>query len=184
MHLHTHSPKRLIGAAVVACAAALIPVASLAATASPVAPVTAAGLPGCATSGLVVWLDTSGNGHAGGIDYTLNLTNLSGSACTLHGYPGVSAVNLSGQQLGSAASRTGPRGHVVRLGRGATATVQLGIADVFNFGNPRQPCHPVTAAGLRVYPPNRFAAKVIPFPFAACSRTGPVYLSTAAVHKG
>ena len=38
MHLPTLSPRRLAGAAVLACAAALIPVAALAATAAPAAP--------------------------------------------------------------------------------------------------------------------------------------------------
>jgi hypothetical protein len=40
---------------------------------------------------------------AGSIYYHLEFTNLSGRACTLVGYPGVSAINLSGHQLGSAA---------------------------------------------------------------------------------
>jgi hypothetical protein len=184
MHLFSYSRRRLIGVAAVACAAALVPMAALAATASPAAPTVAASTPGCATSGLVVWLNTNGSGYAGGTYYTLNFTNLSGQACTLYGYPGVSAVNLSRQQLGSAASRNGLPGPVVRLGRGATATVVLQIVDADNFGNPQQPCDPVTAAGLRIYPPNQFASKVIPFPFAACSRTGPVYLYTEAVQKG
>jgi hypothetical protein len=184
MHLLSYSRRRLIGAAAIACAAALVPVAALAAAASPAAPAVAASTPGCATSGLVVWLNTNGDGYAGGADYTLNFTNLSGRACTLYGYPGVSAVNLSRHQLGSAASRNGSPGPLVRLGRGATATVLLQIADAENFGNPQQPCDPVTAAGLRIYPPNQFTSKVIPFPFTACSRTGPVYLYTEAVQKG
>jgi Protein of unknown function (DUF4232) len=184
MHLLARSRRRLIGVAAAACAAALVPVAALAATASVAAPAVAARTPGCATSGLVVWLNTNGNGYAGGAYYTLNFTNLSGRACTLYGYPGISAVSLRRQQLGSAAARNGPPGPVVRLGRGGTATVALQIVDAYNFGNPQQPCDPVTAAGLRIYPPNQFASKVVPFPFTACSRTGPVYLRTAAVQKG
>jgi hypothetical protein len=184
MHLLTYPRRRMIAAAAIACAAALAPVAAFAATAAPAAPAVTASTPGCATSGLVVWLNTNGNGYAGGAFYTLNFTNLSGRACTLLGYPGVSAVSLGGQQLGSAAARSGPGGRLVRLGRGATATVQLQIVDAYNFGNPQQPCDPVTAAGLRIYPPNQFASKVIPFPFTACSRTGPVYLFTREVHKG
>ncbi len=188
MQLLSRSPRRLIAAAALACAAALIPVAALAAAASPAAPAvthtTQARTAGCPSSGLVVWLNTSGVGHAGGTSYSLSFTNLSGRACTLFGFPGVSAVNLNGRQLGSAASRTGPRPHTVRIGRGATATVLLNITDARNFGNPKQPCDPITAAGLRVYPPNSFVSKVIPFPFTACSRSGPVFLQTEAVHKG
>src|SRR5260370_35084035 len=54
MHLHVNFGKRLIGAAGIACAAALIPVAALAATAPPPAP--AASTPGCAASGLALWV--------------------------------------------------------------------------------------------------------------------------------
>jgi hypothetical protein len=139
-----------------------------------------AGTPKCATSGLVVWLDTQGNGTAGSIYYTLEFTNLSSHACTLGGYPGVSAVNLAGHQLGSAASRdhtTVPR--TVTLAGGASATAVLRIVEAGDF--PASTCSQTTAAGLRVYPPNLASAKVVPFPFSACSRTGPVYLTVQAV---
>ncbi|MDQ6778933.1 MAG: DUF4232 domain-containing protein, partial [Actinomycetota bacterium] len=90
-----------------ASAAVLIPAAALGAAApsagpdsvvgpgATVAP-TAASTPKCATSGLVVWLNTQGNGAAGSIFYALELTNLSGQTCTLNGYAGVSAVDLAG----------------------------------------------------------------------------------------
>jgi len=48
-------------------------------------------------------MDTQGDGAAGSVYYTLQFTNLSGHACTLRGYPGVSAVSLSGHQLGAPA---------------------------------------------------------------------------------
>jgi hypothetical protein len=133
----------------------------------------------CATSGLVVWLDTQGDGTAGSIYYKLEFTNLSGHACTLAGYPGVSAVDLGGRQLGSAGSRNTSHVRTVRLANGATATAVLRITEAGNF--PNSACHRVGAAGVRVYPPNETASKVVPFPFDACSRTGPVYLSVEAV---
>jgi hypothetical protein len=37
------------------------------------------------------------------------------------------------------------------------------------------------AAGLRVYPPNDFASKVIPFPIPACTRRGLVYMGVRPV---
>jgi hypothetical protein len=37
------------------------------------------------------------------------------------------------------------------------------------------------AAGLRVYPPDQTKAKIVPFPFLACLRSGPTYLSIAPV---
>jgi hypothetical protein len=42
-------------------------------------------------------------------------------------------------------------------------------------------CGPVTAAGLRVYPPNQTQSRVTPFPFTACSKNGPVYLTIGPV---
>jgi hypothetical protein len=133
----------------------------------------------CKTSGLVVWLDTQGNATAGSTYYTLRFTNQSGHACTLAGYPGVSAVDLRGRQLGSAGSRNPSVAHVVGLPSGATADAVLRITDVHNF--PASTCHPAAAAGLRVYPPNQTASKVVPIPFEACSHAGPVYLSVKAV---
>jgi hypothetical protein len=143
---------------------------------------TAAATPRCATSGLVVWLNTQGSGAAGSTFYRLEFTNLSTRACTLRGYPGVSAVSLAGRQLGRAASRDNSRTpHLVRLARGSTASAVLRIVNVGNFST--SACHPVTAAGFRVYPPNGVTAKGIPFPFRACSRSGPTFLSVRTVTK-
>ena len=177
MHLPTLSPRRLAGAAAVACAAALIPVAALATTATPAAPASAAG---CPTAGLVVWMNNE-QGAAGTFYSNLNFTNLSGHACTLRGHAGVSAVNLGGGQLGRPAAWPSATLHTVTLANGATATAVLAITDVGVFS--AGACHPVTAAGLRVYPPNQTASKLIPIPFGACSRTGPGYLVVQSVHK-
>ncbi len=49
---------------------------------------------------------------------------------------------------------------------------------------PRSVCRQVAAAGLRVYPPNETVSKVVPFPFAACSRSGPVYLYVTRMGAG
>jgi hypothetical protein len=136
----------------------------------------------CRTSGLVVWLDTRGNAAAGSVYYTLKFTNQSGRTCSLLGYPGVSAVDLRDRRLGSAGSRTPSGVRLVRLPNGATASALLRIAQAANF--PQSACHRVAAAGLRIYPPNQTASKVIPIPFDACSRTGPIYLSVKAVGRG
>jgi hypothetical protein len=170
--------------AAVIAAVALTSVAAVAAraVASPVAAGTTASTLRCTTSGLVVWLNTQGGGTAGSTYYTLELTHLSGRACTLLGYPGVSAVTLGGRRLGSAASRNSARPQrLVTLAPGATATAVLQIVDVYNF--PRSACRPTMAAGLRVYPPNQTASKLVPYPFLACARTGPVYLRVQAVRK-
>jgi hypothetical protein len=68
---------------------------------------------------------------------------------------------------------------VVTIASDATAVAVLQIVDADNF--PSAVCRPTTAAGLRVYPPNQTASKVVPYPFLACSRPGPVYLSVQAV---
>ena len=161
------------GAAALAIPAAL-------ATASPADPATAAAARKCATSGLVVWLNTTGNGAAGSVYYNLYLTNLSGHPCTLRGYPRVSAIDLHGHQVGAAASReTDKRPAVVTLGRGVTATAVLRVVQAGNF--PASSCGEVTAAGLRVFPPGQTTSKVVPFPFQACSRAGQSVLSARTV---
>jgi hypothetical protein len=133
----------------------------------------------CATSGLVVWLDTQGNATAGSFYYTLKFTNQSGHTCRLGGYPGVSALDLHGHRLGAAAGRERSAARVVSLANGATARAVLRITQAANF--PAAACHRTAAAGLRVYPPNQTASKVVPLPFEACARLGPVYLSVRAV---
>jgi hypothetical protein len=133
----------------------------------------------CTTGRTVIWLDTQGDAGAGSIFFSLRFTNLSDHPCTLTGFPGVSAVDLAGRQLGRASSRTPSPVETVSLGSGATVAAALRIAQVVNF--PTAACKPVNAAGLRVYPPNQTTAKVVPFPFKACSRNGPVYLNVKAV---
>jgi hypothetical protein len=141
----------------------------------------AAGVPACATAHLVVWLDTAEGGAAAGTAYhPLTFTNLGESACRLVGYPGVSAVGLTGRQIGRAARRdptVKPR--PVVLAPGASAVAALGIGTAVN--HPASTCRPVTAAGLRVYPPNQTRARIVPFPFSTCSRRGPVILSVQAM---
>jgi hypothetical protein len=180
MQLPNLSPRRLAGAAAIACAAALTPVAALAGTAAPAAP--AASTPRCPASGLVVWISNV-QGAAGTFYYTLDFTNLSGHACTLRGHPGVSAVNLSGGRIGVPA-RWGNPGHAtlrtVRLAKGATATAVLAITDVDVY--PPNVCHQVTAAGLRVYPPNQFTSRLVPYPIRACS-TRQIFMNAGVVQN-
>lgn len=147
------------------------------------APARTAAVPACQTGGLVVWINTQPNGTAGTIFYTLNFTNLSGHACTLRGFPGVSAVNLRGKTLGRAAGREpGQKVRTVTLTAGHTAHAVLGIVDVGALSTTT--CPPTTAAGLRVFPPNQRASKVIPFPFAACGGSGgPTFLRIRPVTK-
>jgi hypothetical protein len=148
----------------------------------------------CTTSNLVVWLNTVGNGAAGSSYYDLNFTNLSAHACTLIGFPGVSGVSLTNQQVGSSAARDNTIGSTLITltsalsARGLltstthnTATVILQITEVGNY--PATACRQISAAGLRVYPPGQSTSKVVAFPFAACAKNGPRYLHVEAVQK-
>lgn len=175
MNAHSSpTPRR----AVLAIAAAALAALTVAVATSSAAPRAHAATPSCQTSGLDVWLNTSGNGAAGTIFYKLSFTNLSGHACTLRGYPGVSAISLRGRMLGHAAVRpTGARIRTVTIANGHSASATVGIVQAGNFAN----CHLVTAAGLRVYPPNQRASRTVPFPFQACSNTGPRFLNVSAV---
>jgi Protein of unknown function (DUF4232) len=171
---------RILAAAAVTCAAALGPATALASSGLNAGAARTA-TPSCATSGLDVWLDTQGNGAAGTTYYFLEFTNLSGSSCSLYGYPGVSGVTLTGTQLGSAASRILGPPHTVTLANGATGHALVGIVNAGVI--PASQCHPVTAAGLKVYPPNQTKSRVAPFPFPACSKSGPVYLRIGPVQS-
>jgi Protein of unknown function (DUF4232) len=177
-------PARRIGAVLaLALPAALAPALARAQPSTP-QPATAhpAAAPGCQTPGLVIWLDTQGNGTAGSIYYNLEFTNLSGQTCTLNGFPFINGVNLAGKPLGSSASFNHIKPpHVVTLTNGTTAKAVLQIVDTGAF--PPSSCKPVTAAGLQVFPPNQTRSKTVPFPFGACSLTGPVYLTVQPVTK-
>jgi hypothetical protein len=159
---------------------ALVAGALLTASTSAGAQTAAATTPRCTTAGLEVWLGVGGGGgQAGSIAYPMEFTNVSGHACHLFGFPGVSA-EVAGHQVGSAArrDRSAPE-HTVTLRAGATAHTVLQIADVSAF--PASTCKPVTAAGLTVYPPGAVTAAQIPFRFRACSAKGPVFLSVQPV---
>ncbi len=181
MRLSIHSAPRPLRALTLA-GAGLAAIAVVAITASRAAArASAASLPRCTTSGLVVWIDTQGEGTLGHIFFNLEFTNLSGHTCTLRGYPGVSGVNLGGHRLGRPAERdTATPVHTVTLTNGATVSSVLRVTDVGVF--PPSICGPTTAAGLRVFPPGATVSKVVPFPFGACARTGTSYLGVRAVH--
>jgi hypothetical protein len=172
MNLRAFAGRRILAAAAVTCAAvvaaaiALAPSAGAAQSAE-LASAARTAPPACTTSGLVIWL-TGGDAAAGTAYYKLEFTNLSGSTCTLVGYPGVSGVGLTGAQIGPSAIRAGTAPSVVTVANGATATATLGIVDVGLY--PKSKCGPVTAAGVRVYPPNQTRSKVVPVPFGACAK--------------
>ena len=157
----------------------LVLAAALAAAATTAGVAPAAASAACKTAALVVWVNTNGNAAAGSTYVTLEFTNQSGHTCTLSGYPGVSALDLRGHALGSPGGRNPSTVHTVRLANGSTASAVLQIVVAGNY--PPAKCHRSAAAALRVYPPNQTASKVVPLPFEACSRTGPIILNVKAV---
>jgi len=153
--------------------------AATSSTSSPGAATTAAvSIPRCTASDLGVWLAVDqGNGAAGTIYYPLEFTNLSHHTCYLFGYPGVSALDRNGHQLGSPASwgsRAGAR--IVNLSPGATAHTILAYHDAAVSTEPG--CDPVnTTAFLLVYPPGQRSATRAAFSFEACSHAGPIWMT-------
>ena len=144
-----------------------------------------AAVPACTAGDLGAWFAvTQGNGAAGSIYYPLQFTNLSRHACAMRGFPGVSAIDRNGHQLGSPASwgRVTPVRTVV-LASGATAHTILRYSDVAVSTAPG--CHPVFSTfELRVYPPNQFSATHAAFGLEACSHAGPIYLSVGPILPG
>ena len=179
--------RRRVTAVAITCAAILMPAAALAAAAlaapGQLAAPAAAAAPRCATSDLTVWIGVPGDSAAGTTAYQLELSNTSHHTCTLLGFPGVSAVGLGGHQLGRPATRdhSDPT-RLVILRRGATAHVLLLIVNVAFF--PATACHPANAIGLKVFPPNDHAATVVSFPFKACKKTGPRFLTVRTTVTG
>ncbi len=132
----------------------------------------------CATSALKVSLGPA-NGAAGTVFYPLNFVNTSKLGCTLRGYPGVSAVTSSGAQIGSPASQISSSFKTVTLLAGKSASALVGIVETGDF-DPSQ-CAPVTAAGLKVFPPGQSKAVTIKKSFSTCSSTTVISLTVRPV---
>jgi hypothetical protein len=178
----TTTARRIVAVAAAAVAGLAISTAAYAATSSGTssgtASTSAAAIPRCTASDLGVWLALDqGNGTAGTTYYPLEFTNLSHHTCYLYGYPGVSARDRNGHQLGSPADWGSLRGaRIVNVAPGATAHTMLGYHDVVVTTEPG--CHQVNSAvELRVYPPGQRSATDAAFSFPVCSHRGPIYMS-------
>ena len=182
MNLLNRRARRLVAGIAAVGTLMAAPAIAMASAAAPARPAAAAQTTACETPGLVIWLDTNGKTTAGTTFFKLHFTNLSGHACTLNGFPFLFAIDLKGHQVGRRAVFQKPAPHLVTIPNGKTATAVLGIVDTGDF--PRSVCRPVTAAGLRVFPPNQTRAKTVPFPFSTCSlRHGRASLNIGAVRR-
>jgi hypothetical protein len=175
-------PSRRLIAAASAALALGIGSAAWAATSASAASAPAA-VKACTASQLSVWISPdAANGAAGTWYYPLEFTNHSGHACTTGGYPGVSAIDANGKQLGDAAARNPLfHGKVVTIPAGGTAHALFayGAAEVSTSG-----CKPKTAMKLRVYPPNSKTAVHAFFDLPSCSLGKHVYLRVAVIQPG
>jgi hypothetical protein len=141
----------------------------------------------CRTSGLRITVDNGQTSAAAGSTfYPLDFTNTSAAACTLYGYPGVSFVSAAsgpGTQIGAAAVRDPQFAPVlVDLEPGGEAHAWLQVGTSGNF--PASVCQPVTAHGLRVYPPGETAAGYVRQDFPACAADGAQLLTIMPVGSG
>jgi Protein of unknown function (DUF4232) len=155
-------------AAVLAIGAGTASWAATAASAAPVRPAApSATIPRCAPGQLAVWVSPdSANGAAGTIHYRLDFTNISDAVCHLYSWPGVSATNSYGKQLGVPAIRNpdAPATYV-NIWPDGTVHANLGYVDV----QVSPGCKPETATFLKVYPPDDFGSRNAFFPLPVCT---------------
>jgi uncharacterized protein DUF4232 len=176
-----------IAGAVIAAATAL----TLTATQAPALARTAAAsssavtsTPKCAASDLGVWVAADqGDGAAGTVFFPMEFTNLSGHACSLSGFPGVSATDSHGHQLGAPArwDHSVPP-HLVTLAPGATAHSVLAYSDVVVSNC--QAGHARTASALRIFPPDQFQAAHAYWDLTTCAVKGSVFMRVGAIQPG
>ena len=151
----------------------------------------------CSTSGLEAWLGLGGAGAAraarpGTADppgayparetyYTLEFTNVSDRACSLYGYPEVSAYRdspMAGGPIGGAAIRdTSVRPKPVMLQPGATAHAVLRVTGATQPAG----CAEVTAGELRITLPRQARPSFVPAHIAVCSEKGHISLRVQAI---
>jgi hypothetical protein len=108
-------------------------------------------------------------GAAGTIYVPIVFTNTGSVRCRLRGFPGVSSVDGAGRQIGSPARWVGAPPRTVALAPHRSASAIYGQAQALNF--PRSRCHPVSARGLRVYPPNQTRSRRVIWKHLACLST-------------
>jgi hypothetical protein len=137
---------------------------------SPTSAPAPSGPPPCATSALRVSVGASQGAAAGSSYYPIVFANVSGAACTLYGYPGVSFVTgVGGSQIGIPATENPahPR-QLITLAPGQAGHAELQVVNAENY--PPANCGLVTAHWLKVYPPNQTAPLYAGFTAQACTK--------------
>ncbi|MGB6453443.1 MAG: DUF4232 domain-containing protein [Streptosporangiaceae bacterium] len=149
---------------------------------APAVPAASTGPSECLTTDLHLTVG-AGNGAAGTIYYSLDLTNASSSTCTMYGYPGVAFVSSpGGSQVGAAAGRsssTSPA--LVTLVAGATAHATLAVSDVLIGNN----CmHQVQTNFLQVYPPGQYRPLFAPLSRPGCADQSLITMNVDTISSG
>jgi hypothetical protein len=136
----------------------------------------------CAVSGLRISLGPGARVTTVVTRYPLDFTNVSRAACTLAGYPAVTAYRGDGVQVGAAAGHdlsVAARRIVLAPGQTAHATLDASV--------PAARCGPVRATGLRVVTPGQTVARYVRRPLTACTAGTPRghgYLRVRAIQAG
>ncbi len=104
------------------------------------------------------------NAGAGQIYNPLILRNTGSRTCDLTGFPGVSVLDGSGNQIGEPATRDGAVGTTVSLAPGAVASSLLHTT---NEGIGGAPCEP-TSAQMKVFPPDETAELTFAAQYTVC----------------
>jgi hypothetical protein len=131
------------------------PVATTTTTTVTTTTIPAASASTCHTAELTVTIGQP-SGAAGSVGYELGFRNDSPLPCTMNGYPGVSFLDGSGNQIGVPADRNQIAHTPVTVAPGATAYALLvvGNPDVYN-------CPVAVPQKLKVYPPNETAFALV-----------------------
>jgi hypothetical protein len=143
----------------------------------------AAGPPGCATRDLQAKAGVS-QGAAGSIYQVIVFTNISGTTCTMYGYPGVSlAAGSPVTQVGQAAARSTQAGpSVVTLAPGKNANALLRITQALNY--PTAKCTPTKTTYLEIYPPNQTTPTYLAYQSTGCASKAVNILMISVVQAG
>jgi hypothetical protein len=175
-----HRSRRLIAAAVAALGLGI----GSAAWATLSASAASAAIPECTSANLVVWVSPDlASGAAGTIYNALDFTNISNHTCFLVGWPGVSAQNVYGNQLGSAAVRIAyPKRRFVNVPPGGTANATLRYLSY--AVDTSKACGYTDATYLNVYPPDQRTSRRAYFDQPVCRVKGRTYLEIERIQPG
>lgn len=126
----------------------------------------------------------STEGAAGTFYTDVVLTNISSSACSLYGYPGVSFVTApGGSEVGAAADRNPiSPAQVIKVAPGSQVNFLMGLTDVGVY--PASECQPTSVSWLRVYPPGDYGSLYVQYSAQTCAVTSLVVLRVSTVRAG